>query len=300
MPFGYLHRAILDRLQPWCELESFLEYCAYTGALVPKHTADFFLDSGTFSISTGLPPFVRDNFNREGYVEYLLKYADQLTAYANFDVIPTEDSDKEPWQCAEETWDNQMYMESFGLKPIPVFHSGEPWEYLERYLDKYEYIAVGFRNSEHLLDELWDRYLADSNGRPRCKVHAFGLMAVQRITKYPWYSCDSRTWLSAARCGAILVPQKIDGQYCYNVKPLLFVIGKKSVVMRSQYGKHYDTFPKIKKDYIEEYLSLKGYDIKQCIEYRDWRAMANMHYFIDLSRNATFTDVVKKRQVILI
>ena len=58
------------------------------------------------------------------YCDFIHKYKDQLSGYVNLDIIYN----------AEQSYDNQMYMESKGLRPIPVFHYGEDFKWLKNYL----------------------------------------------------------------------------------------------------------------------------------------------------------------------
>ena len=69
----------------------------------------------------------------ERYIKYVHEHSNQLYDYVNLDVIFNP----------ERTWDHQKYMESYGCKPIPVFHFGEDLKWLKRYMDEYEYIGIG-------------------------------------------------------------------------------------------------------------------------------------------------------------
>ena len=84
-----------------------------------NNNISLFLDSGAYSAwSKGI------EINIDEYIEFVKKYKDNLTVYANLDDI----------NSPEKTWENQRYMESKGLKPLPCFHYGEDVKYLKRCL----------------------------------------------------------------------------------------------------------------------------------------------------------------------
>ncbi|MFH1547658.1 MAG: hypothetical protein ABIC57_04170, partial [bacterium] len=79
-------------------------------------------------------------FNSKTFKDYLNKYIEFLhtnkhlcDVYVNLDIIFN----------AEKSWETQKYMESCGLKPLPVFHFGEDIKWLKKYMDDYDYIGIG-------------------------------------------------------------------------------------------------------------------------------------------------------------
>jgi len=54
------------------------------------------------------------------------------------------------------------------------------------------------------LDRVWSRYLVDGSGRPRIKVHGFGITSDKMIERYPWHSVDSSLWIQSASFGMIV------------------------------------------------------------------------------------------------
>lgn len=156
------------------------------------------MDSGAFSAFTQ-----RAVLSLNRYSMWLQKYQKYLTHYAVLDVIGD----------AAGTWINQQRMEKeFGLRPVPCYHYGEPESYLVKYLDKYDYIALGGMvpietdKLQAWLDFLWERYLTGTTGRPRVRVHGFGMTTFSLMKRYPWYSVDSSSWLMGGRAGTALFP----------------------------------------------------------------------------------------------
>lgn len=153
-----------------------------------------FLDSGGFTArSRGVNIFVKD------YGEFLKKYGNQVFCYANLD---EKDSTK--------TLENQKYLESIGLKPLPVFHYDEFKENKNLffdYLKKYDYIAIGgmagsyvsFKKLKPFLDFVF------SYTRDKTKVHGFGISARRILIRYPFYSVDSTSWLQSCRYGHVKI-----------------------------------------------------------------------------------------------
>ncbi|MDN3056866.1 hypothetical protein PH213_20390 [Streptomyces sp. SRF1] len=151
--------------------------------------AQVFGDSGAHSARTlGITLTIQD------YAQWCHQYDDRLTLYANLDVIG----------APEATWRNQKELEARGLEPIPVFHTGEPWTYLKRYLDEgYTYIALGKLLGNPVPDVLaWlDKVFKIANGR--AVFHGFGLTVDRALREFPFYSVDSSTWGSGFRFGLV-------------------------------------------------------------------------------------------------
>lgn len=161
----------------------------------------------------------------EAYIAYIYQHNAQLDMYVVMDIIYN----------AKASWKVQRYMESNGLLPLPVFHYGEPWKYLERYLDNYEYVGVGGLGQRTSVqsyitfgDEIFKR-VCDKHGRPRNKMHGFAMTSVQLMKRYPWFSCDSSTWTSLSRNGWARFP-RIDkaGEYDWLRKPVAWRFTRRS------------------------------------------------------------------------
>jgi len=150
------------------------------------------------------------------YYKYLQAYIDflksedgkYLNVYSNLDVISNP----------KLTMRNQRLLEQEGLNPIPVFHLGSDERYLKRYIDKYEYIAIGglVPNPTSVLipslDRIWREYLTDKDGYPKIKVHGFACTSLTLMLRYPWYSVDSTSSQKLAMYGKIIQPtQSKDG-----------------------------------------------------------------------------------------
>src|SRR5690606_34552783 len=89
---------------------------------------NIFVDSGAFSAYTREAVIDIDD-----YIAFIKHYRKDITVYANLDAIGD----------AKASLYNYEYMCNAGLHPLPVFHQGEDFSYLRKYLEETEYIALG-------------------------------------------------------------------------------------------------------------------------------------------------------------
>lgn len=164
-----------------------------------------FLDSGAFSAFTK-----NVTIDVDQYIAYVKENEKLFEVYAVLDVIGD----------AEGTMVNQNRMEDAGLDPLPCFHRKEDYKYLEYYIENYDYMALGgvaqTGNREHLadwLDYVFREFICDEKGKPRIKVHGFGLTSPLLMQRYPFYSVDSSSWLMCGFNGVVTVPVKEKGEF---------------------------------------------------------------------------------------
>ena len=169
--------------------------------LLRKDGKQVFLDSGAYSAFTkGVDVSLKD------YCLYIQENEDIILKDDGVVVASVLDAIGDPLQ----TWRNQNAMERLGVSPLPCFHYGDDERYLQDYISRYDHITLGgmvpIPNPlvRVWLDRLWEKYLTDGAGRPRLKVHGFGLMTEYFLKDYPWYSTDSSTWVQKALNGILL------------------------------------------------------------------------------------------------
>ena len=166
--------------------------------------AKIFLDSGAFSAYT-----LGAKIHLPTYVDYIKRNSDILRVEDGVLMAAVLDGIGDPL----ETYRNQLSMEALGVKPMPCFHAGEDERYLEWYIQNYDYISLGGMvgsSTKQLmlwLDRVWDKFLVDGSGRPRIKVHGFGITSIPIMERYPWWSCDSSSWIQAGSFGSIVTPE---------------------------------------------------------------------------------------------
>jgi hypothetical protein len=205
----------------------------------PPEPVRLFLDSGAYSAwGQGHIIDVRE------YIKFVREAEPWITTYANLDVIPggsdrvrtTADAEA----SAAQSYRNLQIMKDAGLKPLPVFHHGERFHWLEQMLkDGENYIGVS--TAKNLLDIVQRRWLGDffrevtdQQGRPLIRVHGFGAAHVRLLRRYPFYSVDSAGWLQAGAYGKIYVPPYRDGKPdCLGDPEMITVSGR---ALRSRYA----------------------------------------------------------------
>lgn len=169
------------------------------GRLLDEHFGadthpEVFADSGAFSALTQGAPI-----DLHQYARWLQANERHFAVYANLDVIGDGEA------AAEGTWQNQRVLEDeYGLRPLPVFHAGEPWSALERYLEAgYRYIALGGlvgRPRNSIMPWLVSCF---RRAEGVAVFHGFGLTSWEPLKALPWYSVDSSSWGSGYRYGIV-------------------------------------------------------------------------------------------------
>ena len=161
-----------------------------------------FLDSGAFSAFTkGV------DIDIPGYCAYIKRNTDIIENVDGVLMASVLDGIGDPLK----TYQNQLEMERLGVRALPCFHYGEDERYLEYYIANYAYITLGGMvpiskpQLKLWLDRIWEKYLTDGAGRPRTRVHGFGLTTISLMKRYPWYSVDSSSWIQIANNGGVLV-----------------------------------------------------------------------------------------------
>lgn len=229
-----------------------------------SNAATIFLDSGAFSAHTlGVELRVSD------YCDYITRNADILRKEDGVVMASVLDGIGDPLQ----TWRNQLEMEMRGCRPLPCFHAGEDEQYLEHYVKNYEYITLGGMVGSSTkalsvwLDRIWDRYLVDGSGRPRLKVHGFGITAIPLMERYPWHSCDSSSWIQSAAFGTVVTPEW---------GPLS--VSEKSP-SRHDAGQHASTLSAIEQEHVFRTLEAQGFTYERLSTIYESRAAYNLWAF---------------------
>lgn len=194
---------------------------------------------------------------RMQYIKFIKEHQDKIELFPNLDIINNP----------QLTWDNQKYLERYGIKPTPVFHLGNDVSWLQRYMDEgYDYICIGGITPETPpniappLDALWENILTDDNGMPKIKVHGFAVTSVRLMTRYPWYSVDSASWVKQAAYGSVLIPVKRNGVYVYDETAKTIFMSTKST-QRKNAGKHYETITGKEREHILKYIEREGFTL---------------------------------------
>ena len=228
-----------------------------------------FLDSGAFSAYT-----LGAEIDLPGYCEYILRNIDILRKDEGILMASVLDGIGD----AQKTYENQLRMESLGVRPLPCFHAGEDERYLEWYVKNYDYITLGAMvgNSRKQLcvwlDRMFENYLTDGSGRPRIKVHGFGITSIPIMERYPWWSCDSSSWIQSAAFGSVITP---------NHGPIS--VSDKSP-SRHVAGQHVDSFNPMEQDMILNMFKSQGFSYERLSEVYESRAAYNLWAFGEINK----------------
>jgi len=190
-------------------LETFWQKSLVERALKTYPEVKIFLDSGAYTMHTKGVKDVQGYM--DSYVEFISKYHDRFYAYANLDEIDD----------FEESWRRQKYMEGCGLNPIPVYHFEEKFEIAEKYLNEYDYVAIGglasgkvsSRDLTILLDRIFEYIYKKGLST---KIHGFALFSVPFLLKYPLFSSDATTWMKFATYGNVIIPKYDELRKCFD------------------------------------------------------------------------------------
>lgn len=237
-----------------------------------------FLDSGAFSAFT-----LGVDINLVGYCDYIKRNEDIL---AREDMLPIA-SVLDGIGDAHLTYENQLAMEREGVHPLPCFHAGEDERYLEWYVDNYDYITLGgmVGTSTKMLmvwlDRIWKKYLLNENGRAKIKVHGFGITAISVMKRYPWWSCDSSSWIQSAAYGAVVSP-KFGALQVSDRSP-----------SRKDAGQHVDNLTPIHRAAVIAAFEEEGFEYERLATVYESRAAYNLWSFSEINKminDAEHTD----------
>lgn len=258
--------------------------------VIRSQNAKVFLDSGAFSAHS-----LKVTIDINAYCDYIIRNKDILRVEDGAVMASVLDGIGDP----QKTYEHQVFMEKKGAKPLPCYHFGEDERWLEYYVKNYEYITIGglvgksARDQEVWLDRVWNKHMLDSSGRPKLKVHGFGMTSPALMKRYPWYSCDSSSWIQSAAFGNI---------YTSEYGPISV---SKDSPARHDTGRHLTTFTAIERASVEAMLDRKGFNLERlgsvyesrasysCLGYQELNILINE----DAERTGGRFDVCKAQQL---
>lgn len=200
---GSIHLRVSKNYEyPWI-LESFHYADPSLVNAIRQNKQTIFLDSGAFTMHMqGVKVDLKE------YSNFILGNQDIIHIASNLDAIGPG--------FEKESYDRQKLLEKYlgdrKNQVKPVHHVRDHDDWLKRYLDEgCDYIFIGGMVPESTkdllkwLDHVWYKYLTNSDGTPKVKVHGFGLTTTTLMFRYPWYSVDSTRWVMESRFGGLLM-----------------------------------------------------------------------------------------------
>jgi len=156
------------------------------------------------------------------YAKFVKEHKIACDYYANLDVV----------FHPELTWKTQQYLEKKGLDPVPVVHYNQDHsisaKWLKHYLKLgYDLVALGGVASAHGGRADYGRWATKmfkiicntKSRKPSVKVHGFAMTDYNMLTRFPWWSVDSASWVKTGGFGLIYFPHKRCGKFTFDVKP---------------------------------------------------------------------------------
>lgn len=267
-------KEIVERVPNILESYHYVESQRYVDDM-RREGAKVFLDSGAFSAWT-----LGTVIDLPAYCEYITRNSDILRREDGAVMASVLDAVGDP----KQTYINQKHMEHLNAKPLPCFHKGEDERWLMQYIEEgYEYITIGgmvgssVNQLKTWLDRVWERYLVDGAGNPKIKVHGFGLTSVELMELYPWYSCDSSSWIQSAAFGNIVLPRYREDTIPH-IKANPIKVSDKSP-SRHDAGQHITTLTQIEQDYLFGELEKQGFTFERLSTIYESRAAYNLWAF---------------------
>src|SRR5262249_7897193 len=181
----------------------------------------------------------------EDLIKFLRAAEPYLHTYVNLDVIPgalkRPRTRNDTEAAAAQSYRNLQIMKDSGLRPLPVFHQGEDFPWLEQMLKDGEgYIGISTaKNHRRPVQQQWldivFAAMTDRAGCPLIRVHGFGSAHFDWLQRYPFYSVDSAGWIKAAINGKIYLPPYRDGAPDFLGRPELVTVTDR--YHNSRYGR---------------------------------------------------------------
>lgn len=158
--------------------------------------SNLFLDSGAFSaMNSGA------KINIDAYIDFIKEHGAKFKKVAALDCIGD-------WKSTEK---NLQYMRGKGVNPIPVFHTNEPFDYLDNLLKENDYLCLGVTGSKlrqpQIIAWLVEVFRRRERINPDCKMHGFALTSAKIMKYFDWDACDSTAWTVGVRFGIVYMIQ---------------------------------------------------------------------------------------------
>ena len=166
-----------------------------SGGVVPDECGELMIDSGGYQLQSGAD--VRKTITPEHYALWLnltLPRHPEIVAYMNLDILGD----------VKQTLENQHYLETEGLYPLPIWHIGDEDKVLDSYCEKYQWVALGGFVSKNMgkpgiritINRIKQRH-------PYTKFHflGIGISGTSVFRSFRPYSTDCSTWTAPVRYG---------------------------------------------------------------------------------------------------
>ena len=201
------------------------------------------------------------------HISYIKRNQKLIACYLNLDVIAGSYGRRERdveliERAAQQSYTNSLRMKDAGLQPVPVFHRGDDFAWLERMLRDDEpsiaLAALPWGTHRHEIMH-WLNVCFSIIGQAPVKVHGLAMTSVMLLHHYPWTSVDSRTWFFSAALGHIPVPIYVNDQPHYKYSPTIVKMTDRS----SHADNHVDRLIQYDFDRVRRFLTEVGIDLEE-------------------------------------
>ena len=183
------------------------------------------VDSGAYTAwKTG------DSINLADYISFIKTNSHLIDSYINLDIIPSRSEWRTKYieRAAQQSYDNQQRMKAAGLSPIPVFHPGEDFDRLKRYLaDGEPKIALSVKGNQYKAMKWLDDCFTIIGTHP-VRVHGLGTNSVAILHEHPFETVDASTWLIQSGDGQVPIARYTDDKPDYSVPHQIVSVTDKS------------------------------------------------------------------------
>lgn len=228
----------------------------------------------------------------DSYAGFVKQFQSRIELFANIDAIGSP----------ELTWDIQCFFEKeHGLRLVPVVHHGASLKWIDRYIEaKYDIIGLGGyarkiapRELVEWTDQVFLHLCPEKKGyKPIVRLHGFALTAWEYMTRWPWFSVDSTSWVKYSAYGWICLPRWKRGHFRYDCPPLVVNMSWRSPFKADRH-KHLDNVIGDVKETVHRWLDHTGVPLGRVdskgneVEYgvissHQARSQANCQYYMEL------------------
>jgi hypothetical protein len=186
-------------------------------------------------------------------------------------------SKNEVEEAAKQGFKNLCQFIKKGITPIHVFHQGEDFKWIDKIVEKTDYLGLGTKKDlsakerTKWVDDVFT-YLYKNNYKVR--THGFGVFIIKTLLNYPWTSVDSTHCHMRAGRGSLYYPRGGFNSSDYSKRPLIIHISNEGLSKKK--------IPFL--DNIEKILKKDGYSLKDLKNSQSNRAIVNTRYYIELER----------------
>ena len=234
---------------------------------------EMMMDSGAFT-AWGKKEVIKLDDLMRAYDDLIEKYESRLKAIwlINLDVIPgsrgvTAEKAEIEEAMIQSDANFEILQKRYGHRVLPVYHQNEPVAQLHRIAASADYICVSPRNDLPEGDRIrWSLEVHDLI--PGKKTHGLATTGRNMLTRVPWHSADSASWIFCGANGGIMVL----------VGNKFKIVSISSMNPKSMEADgHYDTLPRAMQEVIEARVALHGMTIEQLRDPKGygWRMIFN-------------------------